>query len=69
MVYLFLEWNHLEFAEALNQLKRLHVQGSQAGVIKSFGHDPEGVTHVDLIHAVAGQQIGGRELYIVAGFG
>jgi hypothetical protein len=35
LVYLFFEGNDPEFAEAANQIEFLHIQGPEAGIVKS----------------------------------
>jgi hypothetical protein len=60
-----LDGHHLEGAQLLRVLELLHVQGSQTGVVKASGHDPERIAHEDLVHPMAGHQVGGGQLHIV----
>ncbi len=48
-----LDGNDLEGAQGLGGLELLHVQGTEASVVESLGHDSKGVTHEDLVYPVA----------------
>jgi len=65
LVNLFFEGDDPEFSEAANQVELLHVQGPEAGVVKSPGHHPKRVTHKHLVHPMAGQEVRGRQLDVV----
>ncbi len=67
LIHLFAHGYHLELAQVLDGLKLLHVQGTKAGVVEPLGHDPQGVTHENLIHPVARDQVSERELNVVLG--
>ena len=48
-----LDGNDFEGAQGLGGLELLHVQGTEASVVESLGHDSKGVTHEDLVYPVA----------------
>jgi len=52
LVDLLLHWDHLELTEVLGSLKLLHIESTEACDIESFGHDPKGVTHENLVDLV-----------------
>jgi hypothetical protein len=58
LIYLLLHGNHSELAESPDEFEALHVQGPEAGVVESLGHDSERVAHEHLVHLVAGEEVG-----------
>jgi hypothetical protein len=60
-----LDGHHLKGAQLLRVLELLHVQGSQTGVVKASGHDPERIAHEDLVYPMTRHQVGGGQLHVV----
>ena len=59
LIHSFFDGHDLEGAQLLGVLELLHVEGAEARVVEAPGQDPKGVAHEDLIHPMAGHQVGG----------